>query len=132
MMLVCVVDFFFENIGKSGNHKKSFITKISGVWWLSSSKSTVLQFEKNCTLNYFLQKIDFCIFEPQKSELIENSSKASLNFSPLKCTYLGKKFNIISTKSEKMKLKSGHLELRFSVLLEVGIRNLVYGSIFGW
>ena len=50
--------------------------------------------------------------------MIENSFKAPLNLSPLKCTYLGKKSfhnNDISAKSEKMKLKSGHLELHFSV-----------------
>ena len=36
---------------------------------------------KNCNQSaYFLQKVGFCIFEP----------KAPLNFSPLKCTYLGK------------------------------------------
>ena len=52
--------------------------------------------------------------------MIENSSKAPLHFSLLKCTYLGKNhFNIISAKSEKMKLKSGHLEFRFSVVLHI-------------
>ena len=50
----------------------------------------VLEFDKNCTQNaYFLQKIDFCIFEPKNREVIENSPKTPLNFSPLKCTYLG-------------------------------------------
>ena len=45
---------------------------------------------KNCTQNAnFLQKVDFCIFEPQNREVIENSSKTPLNFSPLQCTYLG-------------------------------------------
>ena len=52
----------------------------------------MLEFDKkNCTQNaYFLQKIDFCIFEPKNREVIENSSKPPLNFSPLQCTYLGK------------------------------------------
>ena len=58
-------------------------------------KSHVLQIGKNnCTQNpYFLRKIDSCIliFEPKNCEVKENSSKAPLNFSPLKCTYLGKK-----------------------------------------
>ena len=54
-------------------------------------QSPKLDFDKNCTLNaYFLQKVDFCIFEPKIREVIENSSKTPLNFSPLQCTYLGK------------------------------------------
>ena len=45
------------------------------------------------TLNFF---IFFYIFEPQNREVIENYFKASLNFSRLKGTYLGKiHFNII-------------------------------------
>ena len=57
----------------------------------------------------------YCIenYVPVKS----NNFKAPLNLSPLKCTYLGKNhFNNISAKSEKMKLKGGHLELRFKVV----------------
>ena len=59
-------------------------------------QSPVLEFDKNCTQNaYFLQKVDFCIFEPRNREVIENSSKTPLNFSPLQCTYLGENhFNI--------------------------------------
>ena len=54
-------------------------------------QSPVLEFDKNCTQNaYFLQKVDFCIFEPQNRERIENSSKTPINFSLLQCTYLGK------------------------------------------
>ena len=34
---------------------------------------------------YCLQKVDFCIYEPNNFEVIENSSKAPL-FSSLKCT----------------------------------------------
>ena len=53
-------------------------------------QSPVLEFDKSCTQNaYFLQKVDFCIFEPQNREVIENSSKTPLNFSQLQCTYLG-------------------------------------------
>ena len=40
--------------------------------------------KKNCTQNpYFLQKFDFCIFEPKNCKMIENSYNAPLNFSPL-------------------------------------------------
>ena len=47
-------------------------------------QSPVLEFDKNCTQNaYFLQKVDFSIFEPKNCEVIENSSKTPLNFSPL-------------------------------------------------
>ena len=54
-------------------------------------QSLVLIFDKNCTQNAnFLQKVDFCIFEPKNREVIENSSKTSPNFSPLQCTYFGK------------------------------------------
>ena len=38
----------------------------------------------------FFQKVDFCIFEPKKREVIENFSKTPFNFSPLQCTYLDK------------------------------------------
>ena len=59
------------------------------------------------------------IFEPKNYVVTEISFKALLNFSPLECTYLGKNhFNIISALSEKMKLKSGHLELWFSVYIK--------------
>ena len=69
---------------------------MSSVWCFFKStsqvcKSPVLEFDKNCTLNaYFLQKVDFCIFEPKIREVIENSSKTPLNFSSLQSTYLGK------------------------------------------
>ena len=36
----------------------------------------------------------FLNFEPNNCEVIENSSKAPLNFSPLKCTYLGEIISI--------------------------------------
>ena len=55
-------------------------------------QSSVLEYDKNCTqIAYFLQNIDFCIFEPKNREVIENSSNTSLNFSPSQCTCLGKK-----------------------------------------
>ena len=48
--------------------------------------------------------------------MTENSFKATLNFSSLNAYIWAKiHFNNISAKSEKMKLESGHLELRFSV-----------------
>ena len=54
-------------------------------------QSPILEFDKNCTQNtYFLQKFDFCIFEPKNREVIENSSKTPLNFSSLQYTYLDK------------------------------------------
>ena len=65
---------------------------------------------------YFLQKVDFCIFEPKNRELIENSSKAPLNCNPLECTYLGKiSFQYHKHLERKAKMKSGHLELWFNV-----------------
>ena len=58
---------------------------------LGSLDSPVLDIDKNCTQNaYFLQKVDFCIFESKNREVIENSFKTPLNFIPLQCTYLGK------------------------------------------
>ena len=57
----------------------------------TGSQSSVLEFNKNCTQNaYFVQKVDFCIFEPKNREVIENASKAPLSFSLLQCIYLGK------------------------------------------
>ena len=54
-------------------------------------QSPVLEFDKNCNQNaYFLQKVDFCIFELKNREVIEHSSNTPLNFSPLQCTYLAK------------------------------------------
>ena len=48
--------------------------------------------------------------------MIENTSKAPLNFSPLKCTYLDKKsFQYHKRLVRKMKFKSGHLEVQLSV-----------------
>ena len=48
------------------------------------------------TLKALIFLFFFLIFEPQNREVIENYFKASLNFSRLKGTYLGKiHFNII-------------------------------------
>ena len=55
---------------------------MSSAWCLSSRLGT-----QN---TYFRQKVDFCIFEHKNREVIENSSKTPLNFTPLQCTYLGK------------------------------------------
>ena len=69
---------------------------------------------------YFLLKIDFCIFEPKNRELIENSFIAPPNCSPLKCTYLGKmSFQYHLRLVRKAKMKSGLLELRFSIMNNV-------------
>ena len=58
-------------------------------------KSLVLLFNK-ATLKTLFLKNNFYIFEPKNREVIENYFKASLNFSRLKGTYLGKiHFDII-------------------------------------
>ena len=47
----------------------------------------------------------FAFFEPENCEVIQNFSKLPLNFSPLKCTYLGKKiFQYHKRSVRKMKL----------------------------
>ena len=104
------------------NHKKiTHKPKFRGLVFFqvgyTGLKSPVLQFEKNCSQNTYLpQKLYFCIFEPKNCEVIENSSKAPLNLVPWNAHIWAKiHLNIISAKSEKMKLKSGHLELHFSV-----------------
>ena len=39
----------------------------------------ILEFDKNCTQNaYFLQNVDFCVFEPKNCEVTETSSKHRL------------------------------------------------------
>ena len=54
-------------------------------------QSPVLEFEKTALETLiFLKKLIFAFFEPKNREVIENSSKTPLNFSPLQCTYLGK------------------------------------------
>ena len=53
-------------------------------------KSLVLLLNKTTLKTLIFLKNDFYIFEPQNREVIENYFKASLNFSPLKGTYLGK------------------------------------------
>ena len=81
-------------------------------------QSHVLEFDKNCNQSaYFLQKVDFCIFEPKNREVIEKSSKTPLNLVHCNAhTWAKIHFNITRAESEKKnKLKSGYLELRFSV-----------------
>ena len=71
---------------------------------------------------------DRSYLNPSKNcEVIENSSKASLNCSPLKYTYLGKKIISISLalSQRKMKLKSGHLKLRFSVYVRDTVKSIL-------
>ena len=37
-------------------------------------QSPVLEFDKNCNQNaFFLQKVDFCIFEPKNPEMIKET-----------------------------------------------------------
>ena len=80
-------------------------------------KSPVLQFVKTLFFIFFLH-FAFCILDTKNCKVIENSSNTPLNCSPFNCTYLDNiHYNIISAKSGRMKLKSGHLELRFSVFI---------------
>ena len=75
-----------------------------GVFQVDSAgfQSPVLEFDENCTQNaYFLQKIDFCIFEPKNREVIENSSKTPLNLSSLHI--LGQKFISIALRISQKK-----------------------------
>ena len=74
-------------------------------------KSLVLIFNKTTLKKLIFLKNIFYIFEPKNREVIENYFKASLNFSRLKGTYLGKiHFNItIFLGVRKLKLKSGHI-----------------------
>ena len=76
-------------------------------------KSLVLLLNKTTHKTFiFLKKYFFTFLEPQNREVIESYYKASLNFSRLKGTYLGKThFNIIIKlgRQKKMKLKSDHI-----------------------
>ena len=59
-------------------------------------KSLVILLNKTTLKMLIFLKNDFYFFEPKNGEVIENYYKASLNFSTLKGTYLGKiYFNII-------------------------------------
>ena len=60
------------------------------------------------------------MFEPKNRVVIDNSSKTPHNFSPLLSTYLGKRLGL---SQQKKKLKSGYLELRFSVHTELTFIN---------
>ena len=102
MILVCAADDFqnFGKFGKSSTFKNSYkichkqnvkclvvfksTRQVCNHMYLNSIKKTELK-----TLIFF-KKVDFCIFELKNREVIENSSKTSLNFCPLQCTYLGK------------------------------------------
>ena len=93
-------------------------------------QSPVLEFDKNCTQNaYFLQKIEFCIFEPKNREVIENSSKTPLNFSSLQYTYLDKK----SFQFHKGLVRKKEIEkwlLRTSVQCRANVKkNVIYQAI---
>ena len=102
MILVCAADDFRKNQKKSENyqflkkHKKiCHKQKVKFLVFFKSTRRVCIQLylylDKNCTQNaFFLQKDDFCIFEPKNREVIENSSKTPVNNSPLQCIYLGK------------------------------------------
>ena len=109
MILVCAADDFrkyWQWAFNKNNLKKSVISKSSSVWCISSwldwfvitCTSIRLKLQLKCL---FFSKVDFYIFEPQNREVIENSSKVQLNFSPLKCTY----FSISLALSQKLKFK---------------------------
>ena len=76
-------NYQFLKIRKKISHKQNVKCLVFFRADKAGLQSPVLEFDKNCTLNaYFLQKVDFCIFEPKNREVIENSSKTPLNFSP--------------------------------------------------
>ena len=92
MILVCAADDFQKYLKMSfkKNHKKCHQQKIQAFGVFKSARQV-------CNLLYFTSTKEFCIFEPKITEVIENSSKAPLNFSQFQCTYLDKNhFNIIS------------------------------------
>ena len=105
-------------------HKKSVISKMSSVCCFFKSTRQVcnnlhLKSIKTAlkTLIFF-KNFDFCILEPKNREVIEDSTKTTLSFSPLQCTYLAKNsFQYHKGFVRKKKLKSGYLELRFSVYI---------------
>ena len=128
MILVCAADDFrkfrknLENYQFLKIHKKSVISKMLNVWCFFKSTGQVcnhlyLNSIKTALKTLIFLKNDFCIFEPKNREVNENTSKTPLCFSPLQCTYLGKNsFHNHLGLVRKKKLKSGYLELRFSVL----------------
>ena len=100
MVLVCAADVFrkFRKIYQFLKiHKKSVISKCQ-VFCVCFFKST----RPVCNHKYlnsiktalktliFFKKLIFCIYEPKNREVIDNSSKTQLYFSPLQCTYWGK------------------------------------------
>ena len=109
MVLVCAPEDFLKNrkLRKMSLkiHKKSFKQKFKCLLFFKSARRV-------CNLLYFnLLKTSiktliflffFCIFKSQTLEVIESSSKASLNFRPLKFTYWGiNSFQYHSASSEK-------------------------------
>ena len=76
----------FKKIIKKQNVKSFFLSNQLDRLVITSHFNSI----KTVLNAYFLQKVDFLHYEPKNRELIENSSKAPLNCSPLKCTYLGK------------------------------------------
>ena len=80
---MCFFIKFIKKIVHRQNCKGSVLFQVG---W-TGLKPPVLQLEKNAIKTlFFLKKFDFCIFEPKTCEVIENSFKALLNFSPLRYT----------------------------------------------
>ena len=121
MILVCAADDFrkHQKMWKMiflflKKPLKYVISKNSSIWCFlfKSARWVCYHLDINLikTAIKMLQKVEFCIFEPKNCDVIENSSKTLLNFSPLKCTYLGKNsFQYLEHLIRKMQLKSGHL-----------------------
>ena len=102
MILVCAADDFrkfrkfwkiinFLKIIKNLSQANCQVFGVFQVDW-ACLQSSVLEFRIKTALKTlsFFKKLIFCIFELKNCEMIENSSKTPLNFSPLQCTYLGK------------------------------------------
>ena len=103
MILVCAVDYsrkyrkmwkrdFYLKNSQKIVHKQKFRGLMFFSSRLAGFEITCTSIRKKCPQNPFiLHKFDFCTFEPEYCEVIENSFKApfTCNFSPLKCTYLG-------------------------------------------
>ena len=71
-------------------------------------KSLVLLLNKTILKTLIFLKNNFYIFEPKNREVIENDFKASLNFSRLKGTYLGKiHFNIVIIGASENEIEKG-------------------------
>ena len=142
MILICAVDYFrkYQKCGKWDFFLKkkviqnSSLAKIQGFGvvlpiCLDEFEITCTSIRKNALKTLILFKILIFISLNRKNcEVIRNFSKAPLNSSSLKCTYLGKNhFNIISAKSEKNEIESGHSVYVYQLIYPSAIR---HGSHF--